>query len=40
VATSVAEFVERALGAPAAAFDRAKDGVARVTVAAEDVDSV
>jgi hypothetical protein len=39
LAEAVSDFVGRyALGASAATFDRAKDGVARVTVAAEKVD--
>jgi len=38
VAASVADFIERyALGASAAVFDRARDGVAHVTVAAEQM---
>jgi len=37
VATAITEFVERhALGASPAAYDRARDGVARVTLAAEE----
>jgi len=38
MATTIADFVERyAVGASAAALDRARDGVARVTLAAEEV---